>query len=95
MKRNIEDLEDEVDETKENDDHFQSTYRLKENYEYEKNGYHYETDSKGRIKEASGVLHLGEGKRYGNHQLEAGHKIVKKMMKVDILLHHDLKDLGK
>ena len=74
MKRNIEDLEDEVDETKENDDHFQSTYRLKENYEYEKNGYHYETDSKGRIKEASGVLHLGEGKRYGNHQLEAGHE---------------------
>lgn len=38
MKRNIEDLEDEVDETKENDDHFQSTYRLKENYEYEKMG---------------------------------------------------------
>lgn len=68
---NIENLEEDID-TRENEDHFKSTYQLKENYEYEKNGYHYETDNQGRIKEASGSLYLGEGKRYGNHQLEAG-----------------------
>ncbi|MCD7840322.1 MAG: DNA/RNA non-specific endonuclease [Erysipelotrichaceae bacterium] len=54
------------------DDQFKSTYDLKENTEYESNGYNYETDGKGRIKEASGTLRLEEGKRFGKHQLEAG-----------------------
>lgn len=72
MWNNIEKIEEETE--KDNKEHFKSTYYLKENNEYERNGYHYETDQKGRIKEVSGTLHLGESKRYGNHQLKAGHQ---------------------
>lgn len=53
---------------------FADTYVLKRNMEYETNEgrYHYQTDSKGRIVNASGKLQLEEGKRYGNHQSRVG-----------------------
>ena len=65
---------DEADDKteREQDDHFQDTYQLKPNEYYEVNGYSYETDRYGRIKECSGSLHLGTDERHQNHQAKAG-----------------------
>lgn len=68
----------EVDETQERSrreklaDHFESTYSLKPNENYDSNEYHYETDRHGRIKHCEGTLRLEEGKRYNNHQVRVG-----------------------
>ena len=58
-------------ETKDNS-HFEDTYRLKSNENYEANKYEYKTDDKGRITECSGTLRLEEGKRNLDHQRKAG-----------------------
>ena len=65
---------DDVEDTQEQDDHFASSYKLKENIEYEVNGYHYETDSQGRIKHCEGLLYLEEGQRDTNQQRHAGNE---------------------
>lgn len=52
--------------------HFESTYSLKPNEQYEVNCYSYETDRYGRIKRCEGTLRLGEGKRNTAHQTKAG-----------------------
>ncbi len=68
----------EVNETQERSrreklaDHFESTYSLKPNENYESNEYRYETDRQGRIKRCEGTLRLEEGKRYNNHQVRVG-----------------------
>ena len=74
----------EVNDSLENDDleqqeagkkrpeHFESTYSLKPNEQYDSNEYHYETDSRGRIKRAEGTLRLEDGKRNTDHQTRAG-----------------------
>jgi predicted ribonuclease toxin of YeeF-YezG toxin-antitoxin module len=53
-------------------EHFESTYSLKPNEQYDSNEYHYETDSRGRIKRAEGTLRLEDGKRNTDHQTRAG-----------------------
>lgn len=52
--------------------HFETTYRLKPNENYEVNNYSYETDRYGRIKRCEGTLRLEEGKRNTAHQIRAG-----------------------
>lgn len=59
---------------KSTESHFESTYKLKANEQYEAEGYQYETDKYGRIERCEGSLRLDEGKRYGNHQLASGGK---------------------
>lgn len=54
------------------DSHFEATYRLKPNEQYEANQYRYETDRYGRIRECEGTLRLEEGKRNTAHQTKAG-----------------------
>ena len=52
--------------------HFEFTYSLKPNEQYEVNSYSYETDRYGRIKRCEGTLRLEEGKRNTAHQTKAG-----------------------
>lgn len=53
-------------------DHFESTYSLKPNEQYEANEYRYETDRYGRITRCEGTLRLEDGKRNTNHQTRSG-----------------------
>lgn len=52
--------------------HFESTYTLRPNENYEANGYSYETDKLGRIKRCEGTLRLEDGKRNPDHQVHVG-----------------------
>lgn len=52
--------------------HFESTYILKPNEQYEVNNYSYETDCYRRIKRCEGALRLEEGKRNTAHQIRVG-----------------------
>lgn len=54
--------------------HFESTYGLKPNEDYEVNEYYYETDRYGRIIRCEGTLRLEDGKRNTDHQKHAGGK---------------------
>ncbi|MBR1555162.1 MAG: DNA/RNA non-specific endonuclease [Oscillospiraceae bacterium] len=77
MQTEFGEIESEYDESddrteQEQDDHFEDTYQLKPNEHYEVNGYSYDTDRYGRIKECSGSLHLGTDKRHQTHQAKAG-----------------------
>jgi hypothetical protein len=74
---NPEDNAEEVNEADESEEkssesHFESTYKLKANEQYESEGYQYETDKYGRIQRCEGTLRLEEGTRHNNHQLKAG-----------------------
>lgn len=64
----------EVEKRERQRDHFESTYSLKPNENYESNQYNYETDRFGRIARCEGTLRLEEGKRYNNHQVRVGGK---------------------
>lgn len=57
---------------KQRKEHFETTYSLKSNEQYEVNNYSYETDRYGRIKRSEGTLRLEEGKRNTAHQIRAG-----------------------
>lgn len=54
--------------------HFKDKYHLKENENYEVNGYKYRTDSHGRIVECKGQLQLADGKRDLEQQKHAGNE---------------------
>lgn len=69
-----EDMLDGPEEETEDDSnaHFETTYSLKPNENYEVNEYYYETDRYGRIVHCEGTLRLEEGKRNTDHQRRAG-----------------------
>ena len=62
----------ECESDKQRKEHFETTYSLKSNEQYEVNNYSYETDRYGRIKRSEGTLRLEEGKRNTAHQIRAG-----------------------
>lgn len=64
----------EIDESgeKERDKHFESTYSLRPNEQYEANEYRYKTDRYGRIQSCEGTLRLEQGKTNPAHQTRAG-----------------------
>ena len=72
----LEDSEERIEEESESKqlerNHFDSTYTLKPNENYDANGYSYETDKLGRITRCEGSLRLEEGKRNRTHQVRAG-----------------------
>ncbi len=69
---NVEAETNEQESDKQSKAHFESTYSLKPNEQYEVNNYSYETDRYGRIKRCEGTLRLEEGKRNTAHQTRAG-----------------------
>lgn len=69
---NVEAETNECETDKQSKAHFETTYSLKPNEQYEVNNYSYETDRYGRIKRCEGILRLEEGKRNTAHQTRAG-----------------------
>lgn len=65
-------LQEKEEASAKREDHFEDTYKLKPNVEYEVNGYHYKTDRHGRIVHCEGSLQLEKGKRNTDHQTKAG-----------------------